>query len=75
MSWQRKYVPPWRNWYTQQVEGLCPYGRARSSRAGGTHFWPYLLIQLQNVRVVIGMTQATVPLWSSIADKSLFIAF
>ena len=28
-------MPPWWNWYTRQVEGLCPYGRARSSRAGG----------------------------------------
>ena len=29
-------APPWWNWYTQQVEGLCPLGHLRSSRSGGT---------------------------------------
>ena len=29
-------LPPWWNWHTQQVEGLCPYGRAGSSPVGGT---------------------------------------
>ena len=29
-------MPPWWNWHTQQVEGLCPNGRVRSSRTGGT---------------------------------------
>ena len=28
-------VPPWWNWNTQQVEGLCPKGRAGSSPVGG----------------------------------------
>lgn len=31
-------MPPWRNRYTRQVEGLCPYGRAGSSPVGGTHY-------------------------------------
>lgn len=28
-------APPWWNWYTRQVEGLCPVGRAGSSPVGG----------------------------------------
>ena len=28
--------PLWWNWYTQQVEGLCPIGHLRSSRSRGT---------------------------------------
>ena len=31
-----KNQPGWRNWYTRQVEGLCPLGRAGSSPALGT---------------------------------------
>jgi len=29
-------MPPWWNWYTRQVEGLCPSGHLRSNRSGGT---------------------------------------
>src|SRR5579884_2828309 len=29
-------LPPWRNRYTRQVEGLCPKGRGGSSPLGGT---------------------------------------
>jgi len=29
-------MPLWWNWYTQQVEGLCPIGHLRSSRSRGT---------------------------------------
>ena len=29
------FRPPWWNWHTQQVEGLCPVGRTGSSPVGG----------------------------------------
>src|SRR5205085_7936784 len=32
----RAHMPPWRNWHTRQVEGLCPKGRGGSSPLGGT---------------------------------------
>ena len=35
-SYDCRCAPPWWNWYTQQVEGLCPSGHLRSSRSGGT---------------------------------------
>ena len=38
------YLPPWWNWHTQQVEGLCPYGRTGSSPVGGIDWlsWAYV---------------------------------
>lgn len=33
-DYNQPILPLWWNWHTRQVEGLCPFGRVRSSRIG-----------------------------------------